>query len=243
MVFDIEWLESTSSTNRVLMEAAKQGAPSGRVLVADRQSAGCGRMGRSWVDTGQAEDALLCSVLWRFPQQPSATLSLVVGVALAQVLCSYGVPVGLKWPNDLYIAHAKLGGILIESSAGAAVIGFGLNLRAPQGVDQAVTGLWDHMLPVSRANLLQRILSALGPALLRYSEWGFAAWQQSWQDLCIHQQRWVSLYDPTTGALLAEGPSLGVHLHGALRVACAATSSVQSFIHGEVQLRYDATVS
>lgn len=136
----------TGSTNTDLLEACRQ-APQAQLLVAERQTAGRGRLGRSW--SACAGDSLTFSLAWPWAGSPLDGLSLAVGLALADALDPPG-PAGpqlrLKWPNDLWLdGDRKLGGVLIESlSQGGApvcvVLGVGLNLRAP-ALDVPTAGL------------------------------------------------------------------------------------------------------
>lgn len=117
------------STNDVALDHARRGAPEGLVVVADVQRSGRGRRGRSWL--APAGSSLLVSVLLR-PELPPERLHLgVAAVALAAAdACAAvaGVRPGLKWPNDLVVGDAKLGGVLAEVEAGAVVVGLGLNV-------------------------------------------------------------------------------------------------------------------
>jgi BirA family biotin operon repressor/biotin-[acetyl-CoA-carboxylase] ligase len=124
--------ESTGSTNADLLAQAADGAPEGTVLVTETQTAGRGRMGRTWLSPPGA--ALMFSVLLRPTAVPPARrgwLPLLAGVAIASALRDVtGLDVGLKWPNDVLTGGGKLAGILAEQSAGteAIVAGAGLNV-------------------------------------------------------------------------------------------------------------------
>jgi len=125
---DVRWFEIVDSTNRYLLECAAQGVPEGVVAVADEQTAGRGRLGRSWIAPPGA--ALLVSVLLR-PQLPAERVHLVtLAGALAASDALPGSDVKVKWPNDVVIGDRKLAGILAEADgAGAVVVGMGLNVR------------------------------------------------------------------------------------------------------------------
>ena len=102
--FDVDALDECDSTNSELLRRAEGGAPSGSVVVADRQSAGRGRRGRNWLSS--PESSLTFSLLWRFSGNASTLsgLSLAVGVALAQAMENLGAQgVCLKWPNDVLL--------------------------------------------------------------------------------------------------------------------------------------------
>ena len=120
----------TGSTNADLLARAADGEPEGAVLAAEQQDAGRGRLGRSWVAPPRA--ALTFSVLLRPRDVPPARrgwLSLLAGVAAASsVRAVAGVDATLKWPNDVLIRGAKLGGILAEAAGQAVVVGIGLNV-------------------------------------------------------------------------------------------------------------------
>ena len=127
---DIRWYAQVDSTNRVVADLARTGAPDGVVVGADHQTAGRGRRGRTW--EAPAGASLLVSVLLR-PAPPLVTLAAGMAAAGACEAVA-GVTIGLKWPNDLLVGSAKLGGILSEAVAGAAVVGLGVNLAwAPAG--------------------------------------------------------------------------------------------------------------
>ncbi len=129
---DIQWLPETDSTNRYVLEAARSGAAEGLVVVADRQHAGRGRLGRSW--TAPPGASLLVSVLVR-PDLAAEDRHLVVvaaAVAMADaVAATTGVTATLKWPNDLLVGDRKLAGILAEAAGDAVVVGIGVNLDWP----------------------------------------------------------------------------------------------------------------
>jgi BirA family biotin operon repressor/biotin-[acetyl-CoA-carboxylase] ligase len=125
------------STNRYLIEQAKEGAPEGTVAVADHQTAGRGRLGRTWV--APPGSSLLLSVLLRpalGPEQLHLATAVVALAAAAAVDEVAGFRPGLKWPNDLVVDDRKLAGVLAEaelspSAAPAVVVGIGLNLNWP----------------------------------------------------------------------------------------------------------------
>jgi BirA family biotin operon repressor/biotin-[acetyl-CoA-carboxylase] ligase len=167
---DVRWVEETDSTNTRLLDDARAGAPEGRVLVADHQTAGRGRLGRRW--EAPPGSALLVSVLVR-PSLPVARAHLVTMAAglAASDACEAvaGVRPGLKWPNDLVVDDAKLAGLLAESvvdgeSLRALVVGMGLNVTAVPA--EGATCLADHGAgPVERRDLLDAWLARLDARL------------------------------------------------------------------------------
>ena len=128
------WLEETGSTNDDLKKLARQGAPHGTVLIADRQSGGHGRMGRSFHSPGGV--GIYISILLRPQCQPGELMHLTCATAVAMceaVEQAAGFRPGIKWTNDLVCGKHKLGGILTElgfTSRGTvdyAIIGIGIN--------------------------------------------------------------------------------------------------------------------
>lgn len=172
------------STNRYLLDEARAGAPEGVVVVADHQTAGRGRLGRTW--TAPAGSSLLMSVLLR-PVLPPARLHLVtaaMALAAADACEAHsGVRPALKWPNDLIIrdliiddcaiddpaaGERKLAGVLGEAELPAVVVGLGLNLAWPAGAG-AGTGVGGAVAlsdvtgrPIDPSALLHRLLEGLG---------------------------------------------------------------------------------
>jgi BirA family transcriptional regulator, biotin operon repressor / biotin---[acetyl-CoA-carboxylase] ligase len=128
---DVRWFERTDSTNRYLLECAAAGAPEGVVAVADEQTAGRGRLGRTWV--APAGSALLVSALLRpgLPAERTHLVTLAAGLAALDALDALSpVRAGLKWPNDVVVDDRKLAGILAEADgAGAVVVGMGCNVQ------------------------------------------------------------------------------------------------------------------
>jgi BirA family transcriptional regulator, biotin operon repressor / biotin---[acetyl-CoA-carboxylase] ligase len=156
------------STNAEALRLAAAGEPAGLVVVADVQTAGRGRLGRSW--WSEPGTALLASWLLRPDLEPERfpLLSIVAGVAAARAASvAGGLEVRLKWPNDLIVGGRKLGGILCESDGkGAAVVGLGVNVRQeafPDEIRDAATSVVaaGGRVP-SRAWLLSAALSAFG---------------------------------------------------------------------------------
>ena len=171
---DIRWFTCIDSTNRYLLSerAGPQGAvPEGVVAVADEQTAGRGRHGRTW--SAEPGSALLVSVLLR-PRLPPERLHLVTLAAAVAATDAVRIVGGLdarvKWPNDVVIDDRKLAGILAEADgAGAVVVGMGLNVRPdafpPELADVATALELRSTGPVDRADLLVAWLHALDAQL------------------------------------------------------------------------------
>lgn len=178
-------IDEVESTNTELLTQAARGAPHGTSIFAEHQSGGRGRRGRSW--QARWGEGLLFSLLWRSERGAAALagLSLAVGVALARGLAEFAdIKAELKWPNDLLLDGAKLGGVLVEltgeiNGACAAVIGVGINLRKPRelpAADLADLGL----RRIDRNHLAGLLLRHLEEALETFDRRGFAAFRDEW---------------------------------------------------------------
>jgi len=144
--------------------------PEGALVVADHQTAGRGRLGRSW--EAPPGKALLFSILLRPPSERNVPeLSLVAGIAVADALeRTLGLSVQLKWPNDVMLRRRKVAGCLAEMREGVVVLGIGLN------VNQTREELPEHagslLTLTGRETDREKLLSALLQDLeARYSDW------------------------------------------------------------------------
>ena len=126
-------LLETDSTNRVAKELARSGAPHGSWVLAKRQTAGRGRLDRSFYSP---EGGVYLSVILR-PDIPPEDLVLITPMAATAVRNAVhgltGIELGIKWVNDLYLGDKKVGGILCEVVDDAVIVGVGLNVREPEG--------------------------------------------------------------------------------------------------------------
>lgn len=206
---DLRRLETVDSTNRYLLDRARSGAPEGEVVVADGQTAGRGRRGRTWEAPPGA--ALLMSVLAR-PQRtvlpPARRWLLTAAMALAAAdACRSAAPdvgpIDIKWPNDLLLSGRKLAGILAEADAGAIVVGIGVNLTwCPPGA--ALLGA------VERDQLLDGVLDRLDGWWDHWSEV-----EAAYRHRCVTVGRWVHV---TLADGEVVGRAVGIAPDGALEL-------------------------
>ncbi|MGH8904736.1 MAG: biotin--[acetyl-CoA-carboxylase] ligase [Egibacteraceae bacterium] len=172
----LEWHETAGSTNTLAAEAATRGVGEVYAVLADCQTAGRGRQGRSW--QAPPGTSLLCSLVVR-PLVPTSVLGLLpllTGLALAEVvetICP-GLDVALKWPNDLLVGGRKAAGVLLESGpANAVIVGVGVDvdwrvvdrppeLAAATSLAEAAGG------PVDRWEVLAALVRSFGH---RYRTW------------------------------------------------------------------------
>ena len=247
--FKIEILDSTPSSNTLLLQRAAQDAPSGTVLAVEWQSSGRGRLGRAW-HSGLG-NALTFSLLWRFELGLSALsgLSLAAGVALIRALRAFGIDSArLKWPNDVLGSEGKLAGILLEAQGdmlgpSAVVIGIGLNMSMPQNllpqIEQSATSLQDMVAAAPNSNvpernaLLSRVLLELQGVLHEFAQHGFAALRTEWERYHVWQNQIVRL--TLSDGSSAVGIARGVTNNGELVLETAHGRKI--FNNGEISLR------
>lgn len=239
----VEVVAQTGSTNAdLLARAASLDAP--LLLVAEHQTAGRGRAGRSWLSS--PEGSLTFSLAWKFDGGPQALtgLPLAIGVALAEALGALGQPVQLKWPNDLLKDGDKLAGILVETQAAPGggtwtVIGIGLNLLMPDEMEarlgRSAAGLpW--LARMERDALLAALLDGLASALREFAARGFAAFAARWNLRHAWQGEAVVLLDH--GVVRQEGRAAGVDDSG--RLLLDTMEGRIAIMAGDVSLRVKA---
>jgi len=239
----VEVVAQTGSTNAdLLARASTLAAP--LLLVAEHQSAGRGRAGRSWLSS--PEGSLTFSLAWRFDGGPQALLGLplAVGVALADTLGALGQQVQLKWPNDVLKDGDKLAGILIETQSAAGggtwcVIGIGLNLLMPDEMEaqlgRSAAGMpW--LARMDRDALLALLLDGLADCLREFTARGFAAFSARWNLRHAWQGETVVLLDG--GVVRHEGRAAGVDDSG--RLLLDTDEGRITVMAGDVSLRVKA---
>lgn len=220
------------STNAQLLRDAAVGAPALSICLAEMQSAGRGRRGRGWISPLGAN--VYFSQLQRCAGGLAALsgLSLAAGVALAQALEDCGATgIGLKWPNDVVVDGRKLAGILVEAGGEFlgpcfAVIGIGINLRLPDGVDtgQPATDLAHICAEMPTRNfVVARVAARLVAALDRFESDGFGAFAQAYAARDALAGRPVRVH---AAQGVRDGIADGVDARGALRVRHGATLAI-----------------
>lgn len=228
----LEWRQDTASTNSVALELARQDVAHGTLVVADRQTAGRGRLGRAWYSPPA------CNLYWSLVLRPDPAsgdamhyvswIPLVTGVAIARALGALGVArVSLKWPNDIQIREKKAGGVLCERTGlrtgiGAVVVGVGLNVNGdpatyPEDFREQTTSLVAEAgSPFDRAGLLCEILALLERRLDAMAGEGHEDLVEEYRELCSTLHRQVRVHVVGGGTLEGIADSIGTD--GALRL-------------------------
>lgn len=250
--FTVEILPEVDSTNTELMRRARAGRAEPIVLLAESQTAGRGRQGRSWVN--QPGDCLMYSLGLMLKPVDWSGLSLVVGLSIAESLQAAGqssqTEIGVKWPNDLWLRDGrKLGGTLIETAnvpAGTdaacfgagqgaprfVIMGTGINVRPPQASAaltnpaaclQALDARW------SAPAALQQLLPKLVDDVLAFADHGFAPFASRFALRDVLQGQPVHLSDGRSGT------ACGVSDDGTLRIRTA--QGMEQVLSGDVSVR------
>ena len=175
--------ERCGSTNAVLLAEGKPGV----LLAAEEQTAGRGRRGKRW---HSAPGAGVTFSLSTRMSKPNPGLSLVAGVACARALRALGVArVALKWPNDLVVDGAKLGGILVEARGKLAVIGIGINCRRDAALEAKLRrplASLDQFIAVDRDRVIEHVATSLLGALATFEAQGLEPLRAEWERMHAH---------------------------------------------------------
>jgi BirA family transcriptional regulator, biotin operon repressor / biotin---[acetyl-CoA-carboxylase] ligase len=231
--FTVEVLPEVDSTNSELMRRARSGRTEPVLLVAERQTAGRGRLGRGWAS--DADDSLTFSLGLQLAPVDWSGLSLAVGASVAEQLHP---AVRLKWPNDLWLDDRKLGGILIETASfgerGAsryAVIGVGLNVapREADGLSTAPASLRELLPSISAGGALLCVAAPLVQAVRAFETFGFALFQARFNARDALRDRAITLSDGRSGTAhgASENGALLVHTAGGMAAVTSSEVSVR----------------
>ena len=227
---ELEVFDEIDSTNSYLLQMPAPPAGMFRVALADHQTAGRGRRNREWVSPPGS--GLYISIAYTFPVYPGglSALTLAIGMAVIDALSAAGVKgVLLKWPNDLVLDNAKLGGILTEvqhdgASAITAVIGLGLNIELPDSLDVGLESEWARRAAdmrnvvggaPAREVLAAGVLDELASTCIEFESGGFERFADRWPSIDWLLGKDVIVNDETRKL---EGMAAGVDKDGALLV-------------------------
>lgn len=242
---NLELLNVTDSTNKYLNSSANV-KPHASVVIANIQTKGKGRRGRSW--QASVGESLAMSILWKFDKGASGLsgLSLVVGVAIQRLMKKIGINNSfLKWPNDLLIlegdTYFKLAGVLIElqgdlESRCSAVIGVGLNYDLSsdilKNIDQPATNIKKYLNSDMDLNQLSAILiKEIINALSEFENNGFLSVRDEWLSYNAFKEKTISFIK--SGGELITGQIVDIENDGALKIL-QNNGIYETLISGEV---------
>ncbi len=243
----LRWLQapvyhfvSLPSTNDAAKELARQGAPEGTLVLSETQSAGRGRLGRTW--ESPPGTGIYLTLLLRPPLPPAELpkLTLLAAVAVVEAIqAATGLITGIKWPNDIIFQGKKLGGILTEMETESdamrhVVLGVGLNLNTPEFPDhlrEIATSLASTGQTYSRLATVRAFLAAMAGLYGRFLNQEFPAILDQWRQLTVTLGKTVTI---RRGNDVYSGLALDVAPDGALLLA-RADGTIEKILSGEIQ--------
>ncbi len=237
----VVYYERIGSTNDAARQLADAGEPEGTLVITDEQSAGRGRLGRSWV--APARSSLLMSLILRPDLTPAQAARVTIAIALGAcdaLRAETGLPAQIKWPNDLLVRGKKCAGILAESGIVGekleyVIVGVGINVNfaaaTVEGIPRDATTIADELgQPFPRAQLARAILRATEAYYLRL---------RAGADLRDeYKNRLATLGQPVraqTAQGIAEGIAVDADENGALLLR-RADGSIERLLAGDVTL-------
>lgn len=248
LIEQIDIFPTIASTNSYLADIGHRIGmqSSGRICLAEYQTAGKGRRGRTWVSPFGHN--IYLSILWHYAEGPAAIagLSLAIGVAVVRALRKLGMEqVGLKWPNDIYWQERKLGGILIEVSGESggpcqAVVGLGLNLYLPQQQAESIEQAWVDLQQILGDDIIQQrnrlvalLLNEMLPIIADFSPHTLLGYVKEWRDFDCMQGKTVAIFIGQQGF---EGVVRGIDDQGLLLLE-DGEGRIRPFASGEVSFK------
>ena len=244
---EILYFESTASTNRQARAEALQGAPEGLAVIAESQSQGRGRMGRSWISPAGVNVYLSTVLRPPFPPERAPQLTILAGVSCARAIRqTTGLEARLKWPNDIFIRGKKAAGILAEmegenSRLAFIILGIGINVNwgfegMPAELRETATSLRvEAGREFDRAALAAEALAELEKDYLFFRKEGFSEkMREEWNRLALGIGKRATL---TFLGQTLSGEIKGLDLDGAL-LFIDPEGNTRRFMAGDVSLRF-----
>lgn len=238
----VHFFREVDSTNDVAFKLALKGATEGTVVVADAQMKGKGRLGRVWQSPAGCN--LYTSIIIRPSLEPAraSQITLMAGVAVAELLSLYCSEVALKWPNDIQIGGKKVAGILTEMRASGEgidfiIVGIGINVNMRRGESAASirdisTSLKEEGgVDIPRVDLTVKLYDSFASWYARYMREGFDPIREAWLKYNT-EARHVQV---TSGDELQKGEVVGIDGYGAL-LLLDENKIVRRIIAGDVSI-------
>ncbi|WP_052218623.1 biotin--[acetyl-CoA-carboxylase] ligase [Thermincola ferriacetica] len=234
--------DTIGSTNDKGKELAANGAPEGLVIVAEEQTTGRGRLGRTW--SSPKGRGIWMSVILRPEINPmdAPKLTLLTAVALARTFDSYpGIQPGIKWPNDVFIKGKKIAGVLTEMNAeleriNYVVVGIGVNVNTsraelPPEIENIATSLYiETGKSWSRKDFLTKLLEELEALYLSFKMGEYAAVVEEWKKYSVTLNKKIKVTSP---GVALEGTAVDLDDDGALIVR-TRDGSLKRVVAGEI---------
>ena len=230
----------TGSTNDDARSLARAGAGEGTVVLASRQTAGRGRLGRTWESP---DGGAYFSMVLRPPVSPAevASLALAVALGIAEGLESLGCDPSVKWPNDVLIHDGKVAGVLLEMAAESdrvdwVVAGVGVNVCRPmlRGSGVSTAAYLRESIGASVPEVVAALLDGIASAYGRWLDGGFESLRAGYESRLTLAGSPVRVSN-LDGSVIAEGIAHGVDEQGRLLVE--SERGVVAVTAGEVTLR------
>ncbi len=238
----LHWMPEVDSTNRWAMDEAERGALAFQWYVADSQSAGRGRLGRTWVSPPEKNLYASCILRPNLELHQAPQVSLATAIAVHRTLTECYVKAGIKWPNDLQIGGRKVAGILNEIRAQpehieAIVVGIGINVGTardefPPELQAIATSLHAEESPVSRTEVFLSLARHLENVMLTLEQAGFEALRDEWNSACVLRGKSVEVL---FGAESRQGVVDGLDKDGYLLLQ--TTHGLERIVAGDVTVR------
>lgn len=241
LIPSFELVDTLDSTNNYMLDQFKQGKPAGSLVICEHQTAGRGRLGRTWHSPYAAN--IYLALYWHFDKDTSelSGLSQVISCAVLIALKQHDVPdLCLKWPNDIYHADKKLAGVLIDMigeshSSTDTIIGVGVNISMhpkENAIDQPWTDIHSIMdqFP-DRDQITSTIINSIYTNILEFTQNGFGNFATKWSDRdCLANKAVIA----TNGQQTIEGIAKGIGPQGDLLIETA--EGIVPFLNGSVKL-------
>ena len=235
--------EAVGSTNDIAYKLAEEGAREGTIVIAEEQTKGKGRLGRSWISPEASGIYLSCILRPEILPNEVPAVTLVAAVSAVKAIREFsGIEALIKWPNDIIIADRKAGGILTELKAemdrvNFAVLGIGINVNTKKSdLPKGATSLKEESKSsrdFSRVELVRALLGALDCEYLKFKKSGFSAMRNELKSYSCTLGRYVTI--STSAGKKIQGKAFDIDKNGAL-VIKLDNGSKQLFLSGDVTL-------
>lgn len=240
----IRYFEEITSTNQYAKKIAEEGAPEGTLVIADLQTQGKGRSGRTWSTPQGTAVAMTLILRPKLPPFRVSMVTLVMGLAVAKTCRQlYDLPVQIKWPNDVVIKGKKLCGILTELSTeltavNYVVIGTGINVNIrefPEELQQMATSLCLELgKECTRAELIAQCMKQFEALYEQFLQTGdLSLLMEEYNELLVNRNRQVRVLEPGHEY---QGEALGINKDGELLVKNEEGAIIAVYA-GEVSVR------